>query len=251
MAKKQKHEGHYFGFEEVDPAAKADKVKSVFDSVASSYDLMNDAMSLGIHRLWKNEFVQKLPLKPGAKILDVATGTGDIVYRMLEQCSEIEITATDINEAMLMEGKANLQNKGIIKQVDYKVVDAEKLPFKDHQFDLYTISFGLRNVTHIDQALKEANRVLKPGGQFFCLEFSHVKAPLLKQLYDFHSFNILPLLGELLAKDGQSYQYLAESIRQFPAAEALVKRMEDAGFRQSKFKRLSFGIVAIHSGWKI
>lgn len=242
-------EAGYFGYRKIDPAKKAGLVRQVFENVAPSYDLMNDLMSLGIHRLWKRRLVNMVKPKAGEVILDVAGGTGDIAFLMHREAPKASITVCDINPAMLKVGKARAVDRGIIKGVSFKEGNAEKLPFKSGSMDVYTISFGLRNVTHIDKALKDAHRVLKPGGRFFCLEFSQVAEPL-KPLYDIYSFGVLPLLGKYVANDEASYQYLAESIRQFPKQDDLAARMKKAGFKNVKYTNFSGGICAVHQGVK-
>ncbi len=242
---------HYFGFEEVDAKEKTAKVRDVFSKVAAKYDIMNDFMSGGVHRLWKRTFVSRVAPKQHFKILDVAGGTGDISFLMYKASKGADITVSDINPEMLKVGQSRAADRGLIDKLQWKEVNAETIPFEDNTFDRYTIAFGLRNVTHIDQALKEAYRVLKPGGKFFCLEFSKPAYVPLEKLYDFFSFKIIPHIGELVANDRDSYQYLVESIRQFPHQQGLKIRMEDAGFKHVKFENLSGGIAAIHSGVKI
>ena len=228
-------------------------VKAVFSSVAESYDRMNDAMSLGIHRLWKRRFIRGINPRPGQTILDMAGGTGDIAFLLYKAMGgKADITVADINPDMLAVGRDRAVEYGIADgDLKWQEVDAETLPFEDNSFDLYTIAFGLRNVTHIDKALSEAYRVLKPGGKFYCLEFSQVNAPGLKHIYDFYSFNIIPKLGEVIAQDRQSYQYLVESIRRFPSQDKLSLYMKRSGFEKTSYENLSAGIAAIHSGVKI
>lgn len=242
---------HWFGFKKVSENEKAEKVKSVFDGVASKYDVMNDFMSMGIHRIWKNDFVSKLPAKPGDVLLDVAGGTGDIGFRFLKANPKTKVIFCDINENMLKCGKAKAYDHGILKGVDWVVGNAEAIPLPDNAVEFYTIAFGLRNVTHIDKALEEACRVLKPGGQFFCLEFSHVQIDILQKIYDQYSFKVLPFLGKLVANDADSYRYLAESIRKFPKAKDLEDKMRAAGFEHVSHELYSQGIAAVHQGWKI
>lgn len=245
-------ESEWFGYEKVDAQTKTEKVLGVFKSVADKYDVMNDAMSLGIHRLWKRRFVRSVNPKSGEKILDVAGGTGDISFLMHEYANHgAEITVSDINADMLRVGKDRAIDRGYLNDFEWVEANAAELPFADNTFDAYTISFGLRNVTRIDDALKEAYRVLKPGGRFFCLEFSKVQFEPLSKLYDVYSFKVLPKMGELIANDSESYKYLAESIRQFPNQEALKTRLEQAGFEQCRYTNLSNGISAIHTGKKI
>lgn len=242
-------EANWFGYQRVDPSRKAGLVRQVFENVAPSYDLMNDLMSLGIHRVWKRRLLNMVKPKSGEVILDVAGGTGDIAFLMHGRTPAAKITVCDINPAMLAVGKARAIDRGIFKNIKFVEGNAEKLPFKTGSQDVYTISFGLRNVTDIDAALREAKRVLKPGGRFFCLEFSQVAEPL-RPAYDLYSFTLLPLLGKYVANDEASYQYLAESIRQFPKQEALAKRMSKAGFKQVKYTNFSGGICAVHQGVK-
>ena len=242
-------EAGFFGYQKVDPAQKAGLVRQVFENVAPSYDLMNDLMSLGVHRLWKRRFVNMVKPKAEEAILDVAGGTGDIAFLMKARAPRADITICDINPAMLEVGKARAIDRGLVNKFRFVEGNAEKLPFKPNSMDVYTISFGLRNVTHIDKALKDACRVLKPGGRFFCLEFSTV-APSLRPVYDLYSFSLLPLLGKYVANDEASYQYLAESIRQFPAQDELALRMKKAGFRDVKYTNFSGGICAVHQGVK-
>lgn len=247
----------HFGFRTVRTAEKKGMVREVFDSVASRYDLMNDLMSGGVHRVWKAGFIDWLAPRPGMKLLDVAGGTGDIAFRFLEAANrkganpETHVTVCDINEEMLKVGRNRAVDKGILGGVEWVRGDAEALPFEDCSFDAYTIAFGLRNVTDIDAALREARRVLKPGGRFMCLEFSHVVVPGLDALYDVYSFKVLPRLGQVVARNREAYQYLVESIRKFPPQQALLDRMEDAGLRQGKVRNLSGGIAAIHSAWRV
>jgi demethylmenaquinone methyltransferase/2-methoxy-6-polyprenyl-1,4-benzoquinol methylase len=224
-------------------------VMEVFKSVAPRYDLMNDLMSLGIHRLWKRRFVAKLKVQPGERVLDLAGGTGDIAALIKARTPSAHVTLSDINPAMMKAGQARALDSGHVGADDYVLANAEKLPFKDKSFDVVTIAFGLRNVTQIDAALNEARRVLKPGGRFFCLEFSRVMKPL-RPLYDVYSFAVLPRLGKYVANDEASYRYLAESIRQFPSQPDLAARMKKAGFDHVSWLDLSGGIAAIHEGHK-
>lgn len=245
-------ESEWFGYQKVSPEEKTRKVEGVFDSVAGNYDLMNDLMSGGIHRIWKNRFVRMMHPKTTKTLLDVAGGTGDIAFRYRRQAGDdAQITVSDINKNMLKVGKDRAIDQGYLKGFEWVVGNAEKLPFDDCSFHLYSIAFGLRNVTRIDDALADAFRILKPGGQFFCLEFSHVKNPVLKKLYDTWSFSAIPLIGEMIANDRASYQYLAESIRQFPKQQDLARRMDEAGFERVQVINLSGGIAAIHIGTKL
>ena len=245
-------ESQWFGFEKVAPQEKTARVIGVFSSVAENYDLMNDLMSGGIHRLWKNKFIRMMRPNGRKKLLDVAGGTGDIAFRYRKKAgADANITVFDLNAEMLKVGQNRAIDRGYLKGFEWVEGNAEKLPFDDRSFDLYSISFGLRNVTHIDDALAEAYRVLKPGGQFFCLEFSNVDNPALRKMYDAYSFKIIPTIGEIVADDRDSYQYLAESIRQFPNRRALARRLSNAGFEYVKAIPLTGGIAAIHTGTKI
>ncbi len=248
----QNKEKDWFGYKKVNPSDKTKLVESVFDNVASRYDLMNDLMSGGIHRLWKNRFVQMMHPRANRKLLDVAGGTGDIAFRYRKAAGDsAKITVCDINKEMLKVGRDRAIDRGYLKGFDWVEGNAESLPFDDREFHLYSIAFGLRNVTHIDNALADAYRVLKPGGQFFCLEFSHLKNAALQKMYDAYSFRIIPKIGEVVAKDRASYQYLVESIRQFPKQAELSGRLETAGFENVKVINLSGGIAAIHIGNKL
>lgn len=241
----------HFGFKEVDKDEKAPLVKGVFDNVASKYDIMNDAMSMGVHRLWKDKLIKVMNPKDNSKLLDVAGGTGDIAFRFLEATNGGSVTVSDINHNMLCNGYKNSIDRNFIENIDWVCADAQNMPVPDNKYGYYTISFGIRNVTDISAALKEAYRVLKPGGRFLCLEFSHVENPVLEKIYDFYSFNIIPKLGKFIASDSESYQYLVESIRKFPKQEQFLKMIEGAGFVRCKYLNLSSGAVAIHSGWKV
>ena len=244
-----------FGFQDVSPEEKTSLVTSVFRRVAKSYDVMNDVMSLGVHRHWKNELIEMVRPRADMHLLDMAGGTGDIAFRFLEATSkfmpESRVSVCDMNDKMLAEGKRKAINQGILKNISWTCCDAAQVPFEDNTFDAYTISFGLRNVTEIHKALKEAHRVLKPGGQFFCLEFSKVTSPPLEKLYDFYSFQIIPQLGGLIANDKEAYQYLVESIARFPDQPTLAHMITEAGFQQVTWRDMSQGIVAIHSGLKL
>lgn len=241
-----------FGFKKVSLKEKTDLVKRVFTNVASRYDLMNDIMSGGLHRLWKKQFVSRIPRNPETKLLDVAGGTGDITLAYMNNTQGLNTSATiyDINQAMLDEGRTKAYDRNNFKNIEWVCGPAETLPFEDDTFDAYTISFGLRNLTEKDKALAEAYRVLKPGGTFLCLEFSHVDNDTLKKLYDFYSLKVIPLMGQAVAKDKDSYKYLVESIRNFPNQEKLKQMMENAGFSNVIYENLNQGIVAIHQGWK-
>lgn len=244
-----------FGFEDVQPDAKQARVNDVFTNVAERYDLMNDLMSGGLHRLWKADFIAWLAPPKGEqpfRLLDVAGGTGDIALRY---CTASGPNATavlcDINPGMLTVGRQRVEAAGLMNRIAINAGNAEALPFPDKSFDAYTIAFGIRNVTHIDAALREAYRVLRPGGRFMCLEFSEVQVPLLDRLYDLHSFEVIPRLGKLAAGDAQPYQYLVESIRNFPDQESFAKMIRDAGFSQVSYRNLTGGVAAMHSGWRI
>ncbi|MBM3537521.1 MAG: class I SAM-dependent methyltransferase [Alphaproteobacteria bacterium] len=241
----------HFGFRDVPVADKAPLVRGVFERVAGSYDLMNDLMSGGIHRLWKAELIAAVAPRAGEVLLDVAGGTGDIATRFLAAAGAARAVICDINGAMLEVGRDRALDGGHVAGLSWVAGDAENLPVASHSVDVYTIAFGLRNVTRIDAALAEAKRVLKPGGRFFCLEFSRVVVPGLAQLYDLYSFNVLPLLGQVVAGDHDAYRYLAESIRRFPPQDELVQRMAAAGLGQPRYRNLSGGIAAIHSAWRI
>ncbi len=239
----------HFGYREVPEDEKASLVRGVFDSVAGKYDLMNDLMSWGVHRLWKAAFIDWLKPRPPMKLLDVGGGTGDIAFRYLERGGR-NVTVCDINAEMLKVGRDRALDKGLLKGVTWSCGDAEGLPFPDSSFDAFTIAFCIRNVTHIEEALKEARRVLKPGGHFLCLEFSQVILPVLDKMYDTYSFQVLPALGSLIAGDRDAYQYLAESIRRFPDQQTFAYMIEDTGLDQVRYRNLSGGIAAIHSAWR-
>lgn len=241
----------HFGFRNVPVGEKSQHVRHVFDSVADNYDLMNDMMSLGIHRLWKRYAINMATLKPGERVLDLAGGTGDLTRLMAPIVGERgHITLADINAAMLDNGRSRLLDKGISGNVDFAQVDAEQLPFPDNSFDLVTMAFGLRNVTNKQRALDSLYRVIRPGGRLLVLEFSRPTA-LLKPAYDFYSFSVLPRLGRFIAKDESSYRYLAESIRMHPDQQTLQSMMEQAGLERCDYHNLSGGIVAIHRGYKL
>ena len=252
-------ESQWFGERTVTPDEKTGLVRGVFDSVADQYDIMNDLMSGGIHRLWKNHLIRRIRPKAGLSYLDVAGGTGDIAFRIHDKImsrhsdahESTKITLCDLNWDMLRVGRDRAIDRGNLDNFQWITGNAENLPVPDQSVDVYTIAFGLRNVTRIDNGLKEAYRVLKPGGRFYCLEFSHVEDPVLAKLYDGFSYNIIPKMGQLVAKDKESYQYLVESIRKFPPQEQLLKRLENAGFQRCQYENLTFGVAAIHSGVKI
>lgn len=250
MNKKENNKTTSFGFKTVLNEEKTEKVKEVFDSVATNYDLMNDLMSMGIHRLWKRFMLSQTGLKMGMKALDVAGGTGDIAALLREQVGESGLVVmTDINPSMLKEGRSRLLDRGKLKNIQVIQCDAEQLPFDEDQFDCVTIAFGLRNVTVKENALKSMFRVLKPGGKLLILEFSKPNE-MLSPVYDIYSFNILPTLGEWVANDRESYQYLAESIRVHPDQEKLEQMILSAGFDRAEYRNLTGGIVALHIGYK-
>ena len=239
----------HFGYQEVAVQEKAGLVREVFDSVADSYDLMNDLMSLGVHRIWKRDFAANSGVGLGDRVLDLAGGTGDIAALLSKRVgANGRVVLSDINEAMLNVGRQRLEDQGIVGNVSYAIANAEHLPFDSGEFDVVTIAFGLRNVTDKSAALREMYRVLRPGGKALILEVSKVQPEPLKAIYDAWSFGALPILGKLIADDEDSYRYLAESIRQHPPQEELVQMMEDAGFDQARYRNLTGGIVAIHSG---
>jgi demethylmenaquinone methyltransferase / 2-methoxy-6-polyprenyl-1,4-benzoquinol methylase len=241
-----------FGFEKVAWSDKAERVRSVFASVAGKYDVMNDLMSLGAHRLWKQFALSLTGLRPGQRALDVAGGTGDLAKGMLKQVGKSgQVVLSDINPAMLEIGRDRLLDAGFAGNLECLIANAENLPFEDNSFDCVTIGFGLRNVTDKAAALKSMHRVLKVGGQLLVLEFSTPVAPGLKPVYDTYSFKVLPWLGRVVAKDADSYRYLAESIRMHPDQETLLGLLNDAGFAQTRYHNLSGGIVAVHRGYKI
>ncbi|GCC29979.1 2-methoxy-6-polyprenyl-1,4-benzoquinol methylase, mitochondrial [Chiloscyllium punctatum] len=277
----------HFGFEKVSESEKAEKVYKVFKNVAKNYDIMNDAMSLGIHRLWKDALIRMMNPLPGTKLLDVAGGTGDIAFRFMDyvrmqqerqsrqavksnqspswqQISDFyqqqnksdsdlgsKAVICDINKEMLKVGRQKAEQLNYSEGLSWVVGNAEELPFDDDKFDVYTIAFGIRNVTHIDHVLQEAYRVLKPGGRFMCLEFSKVQNPVISRLYNLYSFQVIPVLGEVIAADWKSYQYLVESIQRFPDQEEFKAMIEDAGFYRVEYSNMTSGIVAVHSGFKL
>ncbi|XP_041349717.1 2-methoxy-6-polyprenyl-1,4-benzoquinol methylase, mitochondrial-like [Gigantopelta aegis] len=281
----------HFGFQSVQEDEKENKVHEVFENVAKTYDLMNDAMSCGVHRLWKDYFMEQVAPTNGTKLIDVAGGTGDIAFRFLncvksqnrtrgqdnnfnievnlgvetndsdrtlplsednlEDKFPCHVSVCDINQAMLDVGKERATHHGFTRGISWLKGNAECLPIDDNTYDLYTIAFGIRNCTHIDKVLEEAYRVLKPGGRFMCLEFSQVNNPLVQWAYDQYSFQVIPVIGQVLARDWKSYQYLVESIRQFPEQEEFAAMIRKAGFRMVSFENLTFGVAAIHSGFKL
>ncbi len=267
----EQHTTH-FGNKIVDVTQKEHLVRDVFDSVANRYDLMNDVMSAGIHRLWKRRMIAAIPLYHNMRLLDLAGGTGDIALRFLQQYNnkfgqqkcqlsrvrndDIDldsaiVTVCDINPKMLAEGEKRAIDSNLISQIDFIEANAEKLPFTDNYFDTCCIAFGIRNVTNISNALNEIYRVLKPTGKFICLEFSHVQNELLRALYDKYSYNVIPAMGQIIADDKDSYQYLVESIRKFPDADTFADMIDRAGFAKVNYELLTNGVVALHWGWKM
>lgn len=243
-----------YGFKSVRPGDKQPLVNEVFHKVANRYDLMNDLMSAGLHRLWKDAMVTWLnpPKRPGWKVLDVAGGTGDIAFRIVDAShGNAHATVLDINGSMLSVGRDRAEKKGLSGNTDFVEANAEELPFADSTFDAYTIAFGIRNVPRIDVALREAFRVLKPGGRFMCLEFSEVEMPLLDKVYEAWSFNAIPQIGKMVTGDGEPYSYLVESIRKFPNQQNFASMITRAGFERVSFRNYSGGIAALHSGWKL
>lgn len=241
----------HFGFQEVAEGDKAGMVHGVFSNVASKYDLMNDLMSGGIHRIWKEAMMDWLAPRKGQHLLDVAGGTGDIAFRFLKRASGARATVLDMTHSMLVEGQKRAEAEQQADALDWVVGDAMALPFEANRFDAYTISFGIRNVTRIEDALSEAYRVLKPGGRLMVLEFSQLPNPALQWAYDRYSFNVIPAMGKAVANDRDSYQYLVESIRQFPDQETFADMICKAGFGQVKYRNLTMGVAALHSGWKL
>ncbi|KAI9590455.1 2-methoxy-6-polyprenyl-1,4-benzoquinol methylase, mitochondrial [Glossina fuscipes] len=255
----------HFGFQTVKESEKVQKVHKVFEDVAKSYDLMNDVMSIGIHRIWKDIFVERLGPSHGTRLLDMAGGTGDIAFRYIKYLANIpnpknrqsHVTISDINQHMLDVGQKRAEGLKYIAQslpqmsVEWKCEDAEKLTFPDDSFNAYTIAFGIRNCTHIDRVLSEAYRVLQPGGRFMCLEFSHLTNDVLQWLYDQYSFQVIPPMGQILAGQWDPYQYLVESIRKFPQQEEFKKMISAVGFQMVQYENLSFGVTSIHSGFKL
>jgi len=241
----------HFGYQSVAEDEKAGRVRGVFNSVASKYDIMNDVMSGGIHRVWKDAMMDWLAPRPGQRLLDVAGGTGDVAFRFLKRAGSGHATVLDLTEPMLTEGRKRAEAASLADSLDWVVGDAMALPFEDAIFDTYTISFGIRNVTRPQDALAEAYRVLRPGGRLMVLEFSRVPNPLLRQVYDAYSMNVIPRMGQVITGDRDSYQYLVESIRRFPDQETFLAMVHDAGFEQAKYRDLTMGVAALHSGWKL
>ncbi len=245
----------HFGYRDVSEAEKPDLVRGVFTSVATRYDIMNDVMSGGVHRLWKAAMIDWLAPRPGWSTLDVAGGTGDIAFRILDRANAkgpgTEVTVLDLTEGMLRAGMERAESRALAGQLTWVNGDAMTLPFEDETFDAYTIAFGIRNVTRVEEALSEAYRVLKPGGRFVCLEFSQVTVAGMDRLYDAYSFAVIPRMGEMIAKDRDSYQYLVESIRRFPDQERFAGMIREAGFGQVRYRNMTGGVAALHSGWKL
>jgi demethylmenaquinone methyltransferase/2-methoxy-6-polyprenyl-1,4-benzoquinol methylase len=251
-----------FGFKKVALEEKTNLVKQVFSNVASKYDLMNDLMSLGLHRAWKSQMIKEINFSKqdnqadiSYNLIDVASGTGDISFKILRKSKaeavNCKIDLVDINQDMLEIGKQRAIDHNLFSDLNFTTADGENLPFKDQQFDFYTIAFGIRNFTNIDKGLSEAYRVLKTGGKFICLEFSQVNDYFLQKIYDLYSFKLIPKIGEVILKDKESYQYLVESIRRFPRATEFENMIKQAGFKNTSYKKLNFGVVAIHIGYKI
>lgn len=241
----------HFGFETVREDEKAGRVQGVFNSVANKYDVMNDVMSVGVHRIWKDAMMDWLAPRPGQKLLDVAGGTGDISFRFLKRAGIGTATVLDLTEPMLIEGRKRAEAAHLAESLSWVTGDAMALPFPDNSFDVYTISFGIRNVTRPQKALSEAYRVLKRGGRLMVLEFSQLPNPGMQKMYDAYSFNVIPRMGQLIAQDSESYQYLVESIRNFPDQETFLGMINDAGFDNAKYRNLTLGVAALHSGWKL
>ncbi len=241
----------HFGFQDVPEAKKAGMVHGVFSSVAGRYDLMNDLMSGGVHRLWKDAMMDWLAPRDGQTLLDVAGGTGDVAFRFLKRAPGARATVLDMTEAMLVAGRERGEAAALSERLDWVVGDAMALPFAANTFDVYTISFGIRNVTRIADALAEAFRVLKPGGRLMVLEFSRIPNDLAQWAYDKYSFNVIPAMGQAVTGDRASYQYLVESIRKFPDQDSFAAMIRAAGFSQVKYRNLTMGVAALHSGWKV
>jgi demethylmenaquinone methyltransferase / 2-methoxy-6-polyprenyl-1,4-benzoquinol methylase len=245
------HKTTHFGFRDVAEDDKAGLVHGVFTRVASKYDVMNDLMSGGVHRLWKNAMMDWLSPRPGQRLLDVAGGTGDVAFRFLGRAAGSTATVLDMTEQMLIEGRKRADAEKLADRLDWIVGDAMALPFADSSFDVYTISFGIRNVTRIHDALTEAHRVLRPGGRLMVLEFSRIPNDLMQKAYDLYSFNVIPVMGQVVTGDRDSYQYLVESIRKFPDQETFASMIRKAGFDQVTYRNMTMGVAALHSGWKL
>ena len=241
----------HFGARTVDEAEKKGLVEGVFTSVASRYDLMNDLMSGGVHRLWKDAMMDWLAPRPGQRLLDVAGGTGDVAFRFLKRAPGASAVICDMTQAMLDAGRSRAEADRVADRLDWVQGDAMALPFEGRSFDVYTIAFGIRNVTRIDEALAEAFRVLRPGGRLMVLEFSQLPNPAMQWAYDRYSFNVIPTMGQVVTGDRDSYQYLVESIRKFPDQERFAQMIRSAGFEQVKYRNLTMGVAALHSGWKL
>jgi demethylmenaquinone methyltransferase / 2-methoxy-6-polyprenyl-1,4-benzoquinol methylase len=241
----------HFGFQTVPEAEKAGMVHGVFTRVASKYDIMNDLMSGGVHRLWKDAMMDWLAPRPGQRLLDVAGGTGDVAFRFLKRAAGAQAVVCDMTESMLIAGRQRAEADRMAERLDWVVGDAMALPFASNSFDVYTISFGIRNVTRIADALTEAYRVLRPGGRLMVLEFSQIPNDLMQKAYDLYSFNVIPAMGQIVTGDRDSYQYLVESIRKFPDQETFAGMIRQAGFGQVKYRNMTMGVAALHSGWKI
>ncbi len=241
----------HFGFQTVPEGDKAGMVHGVFTRVASKYDIMNDLMSGGVHRLWKDGMMDWLAPRPGQRLLDVAGGTGDVAFRFLKRAPSASAVVCDMTESMLIAGRQRAEADHLADRLDWVVGDAMALPFPSNSFDVYTISFGIRNVTRIADALKEAFRVLRPGGRLMVLEFSRIPNEMMQKAYDLYSFNVIPVMGQVVAGDRDSYQYLVESIRKFPDQESFATMIRQAGFEQVKYRNLTMGVAALHSGWKL
>jgi demethylmenaquinone methyltransferase / 2-methoxy-6-polyprenyl-1,4-benzoquinol methylase len=241
----------HFGFQTVPEGEKAGMVHGVFTRVASKYDVMNDLMSGGVHRLWKDAMMDWLAPRPGQRLLDVAGGTGDVAFRFLKRAPGASAVVCDMTESMLVEGRKRADADKLAERLDWVVGDAMALPFATGSFDVYTISFGIRNVTRIADALAEAHRVLRPGGRLMVLEFSRIPNDLMQKAYDLYSFNVIPVMGQVVTGDRDSYQYLVESIRKFPDQETFAGMIRQAGFGQVKYRNLTMGVAALHSGWKL
>ncbi len=241
----------HFGAREVPEGEKAGMVRDLFSDVANKYDVMNDVMSVGIHRIWKEAMMDWLAPRPGQKLLDVAGGTGDVSFKFLKRAGHGHATVCDLTEDMLIEGRKRAEAAQMADSLDWVVGDAMALPFEDNTFDVYTISFGIRNVTRPQEALNEAYRVLKRGGRLMVLEFSQLPNPMMQKAYDLYSFNVIPRMGQMIANDRDSYQYLVESIRNFPDQETFLGMVREAGFENAKYRNMTMGIAALHSGWKL